>query len=142
MVNASPSIGQEFYKVASPRILRYRVVGVRKYETGDLYELECQSCTHGFKCLVLAGFDDYGTMQAIHMLNEDEDNPQHFWHGRDTAFYPTQEEALLHRAYKHRSEAKDELEKAEQALERKRTEIQRLNETIEALETKNKKDDQ
>jgi predicted ATP-grasp superfamily ATP-dependent carboligase len=135
-----PVIGQLFYKVASPTILHYKVIGIRQYETGDLYELECQSCTHsGAKCQVLAGFDDHKVLQVIHMLNDNEDEPQHYWHERHTGFYPSIDEALLERAYMHRREAHDDLKKAEELLERRKLEVKRLNETVEALIAKTKK---
>lgn len=134
-----PTIGQLFYKIASPKILHYKVIGIRQYDTGHLYELECQSCTHsGDKCQVLAGFDDYGVLQVIHMLNDNEDESQRHWHTRDTGLYQSIDEALLQRAYTHRREAKDELEKAEVVLERRKLELKRLDETIEALVAKTK----
>lgn len=93
-------IGKEFYRyVAMGGVFTYRVVGIRSYETESLYELECQSCTHGYKCLLLCALDDDNKLQYIRTLNDDEDNPQDYWHKDCGEFFQTKNEVLAS-AYK------------------------------------------
>lgn len=69
--------------------------GVRSYEGDEQYELQCQACTHGEKCLLLCVFDDQKKLQYIRTLNDDEDNPQTHWHQGMGEFYQTKKEALF-----------------------------------------------
>lgn len=138
-----PVIGNILYRVASPALLRYKVVGVRSYETGDLYELECLSCTHtGDACKVLAGFDDFSKLQAIHMLNEDPDNRQSHWHGRDCggSFHFSQNEALRERYIVSVRDAEDEIKRDEKTLASKRGWLQILQDGLAAVNRKESSD--
>ncbi|MGO6851639.1 hypothetical protein ACCS68_14685 [Rhizobium beringeri] len=124
-------IGTKLFRVASPALLQYVCTGIRQYETGDLYEVECQSCTHGFKCKVLAGYDDYDKLTPIHMLNNDEDDDQRCWHGNETHFFMSKDAALLDRANGHIRKAREGIEAAEKSLQFRKDELQRLVETAE-----------
>lgn len=124
-------IGDGLFRVASPLLLQYVCTGIRQYATGDLYEVECQSCSHGYKCQVLIGNDDYGRLTAIHMLNNNEENDQRCWHGNDTTFFTSKDAALLDRANGHIRRAREGVEAAEKGLEARKAELQRLIEAAE-----------
>jgi hypothetical protein len=106
-------------------VFRYIVKGIRTHIDGEVHlEVECQTCSHGWKCMLLVAQDDYGKIVHVHMLNEDEDNPQRHWHSNDgLSFWPTSELAKLDQLKRMKREAeeavsraKDELRRAEQKL--------------------------
>lgn len=77
----------------------YNVVGIRQYEGDELYELECQTCTHGpTKCLLLCALDDEKNLQYVRMLNDNEDNSQLHFHTHSGQFFATKNEALIDKA--------------------------------------------
>ncbi len=88
-------IGDELFRyVEGGGIFRYTVKGIRSYEDSTQLEVECQTCSHGWKCLLLLARNDYGRVHAVHMLNDDEDNSQRHWHGNEGMhFWPTVAEA-------------------------------------------------
>ena len=90
-------IGQKLYKYSRPYLLEYKVVGVRIYQAGQLYELECISCTHGEHCRVLVGgkLDKLSFIEMADNNNEEEE----YWHttksSRDGYFKISLEEAKI-----------------------------------------------
>lgn len=106
-------IGQELYRWASPYIMKYIVTGLRSYSDSEQYEVECQSCKHGYLCKVLIARDDYGKLRTVNMLNDD-DGSQKCWHaGRDEmsgSYCLTQEDAQRERAYWSLEQAKKKIE--------------------------------
>lgn len=89
------AIGDEIFRyVECGGVFRHIVQGIRKYDDGCQLEVESQSCRHGWKCRVLLAQNDFGRIVAVHMLNEDEDDPQKMWHTNDGLhFWSTAEEA-------------------------------------------------
>ncbi len=88
-------VGDELFRhVRGGGTFRYLVQGVRSYEDSTQLEVECQTCTHGWKCRLLIAENDYGKIVHVHMLNEDEDDSQRHWHANDGLhFWPTKKEA-------------------------------------------------
>ena len=88
-------IGDELYRhVECGGTFRYLVLGIRSYEDSVQLEVECQTCSHGWKCRLLVAQNDYGKIVHVHMLNEDEDDAQKHWHTNDGLhFWPTRDEA-------------------------------------------------
>lgn len=95
-------IGDELFRhVEGGGTFRYLVQGIRTYGHGEKFddnstqlEVECQTCSHGWKCRVLLAQDDFGRIVVVHMLNEDEDDRQRHWHTNDgLRFWPTAQEA-------------------------------------------------
>jgi len=111
-------IGDELFRyVELGGIFRYVVYGIRQYEDGDQYEVECQTCSHGERCRLLIARDDYGRLIHIHMLNEDEDlcDEHRCWHTNDGYhFWPTfgqAKEESFKRAIEKAEESVSEAEK-------------------------------
>lgn len=136
------NIGDTLYRVAAPALLVYKVIGIRLYETGDMYELECQSCTHGFKCKVLAAFDDYKYLKPVHMLNDDEDEPQRHWHSCDSggSFFLDKNDALRERYALCIRDAKEDLQRFEDLVKDKRKNLERLECGMAALDNQPKEE--
>ncbi len=89
------SIGDELFRhIEGAATFRFTVQGIRKYEDSVQLEVECQTCTHGWKCRLLLAQNDYGKIVSVHMLNEDENDSQKHWHSNDGLhFWPTKVEA-------------------------------------------------
>lgn len=131
-------IGKEFYRyVALGGIFTYRVVGIRSYESDSLYELECQSCSHGYKCLLLCALDDDNKLQYIRTLNDDEDSPQDYWHKECGEFFETKNEVLRSAYKKQLQKYQDDISTLKNKLKESENSYQRievlLNELGEAL---------
>ncbi len=88
-------IGDEIWRhVDGSGTFRYIVDGIRTYPEGAMLEVECQTCSHGWKCRVLLAKNDDGRIHAVHMLNDDEDGEQRIWHTNEGLhFWPTKAEA-------------------------------------------------
>ena len=88
-------IGDVLYRhVKTKGRFAYTVIGVRQYDDSAQLEVECQSCTHGWKCRLLLAQNDCGKIVHVHMLNDDEDDSQCHWHANDGLhFWPTAAEA-------------------------------------------------
>lgn len=85
----------EFYRYITPiGTFTYVVKGIRQYEGDEQYELECQNCSHGRKCLLLCALDDRDKLQYIRTLNDGDDDQSHFHTGAGE-FFPTQTAALV-----------------------------------------------
>lgn len=115
-------IGDELWRhVVGAGTFRYVVDGVRVYGDEVQLEVECQSCTHGWKCRILVARDDYGKLHAVHMLNDNEDDSQRHWHGNyGMHFWPTKRQAreeglrhLLREAKDRASKLRDQLKLAD-----------------------------
>jgi hypothetical protein len=89
-------LGKSFYRYITPLgVFHYIVKGIRQYGDSELYELECQTCKHGWKCLLLASLDDYGKLQYVRMLNDDEYESQKHFHMHSGQFHERKEEAMI-----------------------------------------------
>lgn len=89
-------IGDSLYRhVECGGQFHYIVDGIRTSESGVMLEVECQTCSHGWKCRLLVARNDYGKLHAVHMLNNDEDeDDQRHWHGNDGFhFWPDKSKA-------------------------------------------------
>lgn len=114
-------VGDELFRyVDAGGVFRYIVTGVRSYADEVQLEAECQTCSHGYKCKVLLARDDEHRIVTVHMLNEDENDRQRYWHSNDGMFFwPTENEArmdgyafLMRRRETNVREAEDRLKAA------------------------------
>lgn len=110
-------IGDKFYRWIDVRgVFEYIVKGIRKYENDEQYELECQQCGHGDKCLLLCAIDDYQRLQYIKLLNDDEDNSQSHWHVFSGQFYQTKQAAIISKTDRTIAYFNEKIAKAESDL--------------------------
>lgn len=124
-------IGDELFRyVEAGGIFRYVVTGRREYQEEVQLEVECKTCSHGWQCQLLLAQNDYGKVVAVHMLNEDEDQPQRMWHTNDGFhFCATAEEAKaegLQKALRNRQESVRTAQERLDAAKKSLAEIQAL----------------
>lgn len=126
------AIGDSMYRhVEGGGTFHYVVKGVRENEDGVQLEVECQTCTHGWKCRVLVAQNDYGRIVAVHMLNEDEDDPQRHWHTNDGLhFWPTRDQAREEGLQKIIRRVKERISDAEGRLKADREFLRKLEAAI------------
>ena len=119
------ALGDELFRyVICGGVFRYIVDGRREYDGRVQLEVECQTCSHGWKCRLLLAQDDYGRIIEVHMLNDDDEDSQRHWHiNEGLHFWPTAEEAkqeqvrrLVKQAEEGVQKAKDNLAAAERRL--------------------------
>jgi len=92
-------VGNKLYKYQDfGNFAEYIVTAVIKRNRLIQYELECQSCDHGFKCLVLdkktRGRESYEFLACVN----DEEEEYRAWHTTHTAheeFFPTLYDAKI-----------------------------------------------
>lgn len=124
-------IGDELFRyVEMSGIWKFIVKGVRQYESDFQYEIESQSCSHGWKCMLLIGLNDYGKLTYISMLNNDDDDRQEYWHVGKFHFYPTAKEAKVEAHEHYLSEYKDKLRKAKESVSSIEKTIQEIKDLI------------
>lgn len=92
-------INDKLYKYATCHILEYKIIEIQTLKTMNytqvFYIAECLSCNDHAPCIVALKINDRRKIEYSHMINEDESNPQHFWHtGED--FLLTKKDALLY----------------------------------------------
>lgn len=121
------AIGDELFRyIVGGGVFRYTVCGRREYEGDVQLEVECQNCSHGWKCKSLLSRDDYGRIIELHMLNHDEDDDQRCWHGNEGLhFWPTSNAAKQEQLKRLTTKAAEDVRKAEDALAQAK---KRLNE--------------
>lgn len=129
-------VGDELFRyVQGGGIFHYIVKGIRSYEDSTQLEVECQTCSHGWKCLLLLARNDYGKVHAVHMLNEDEEDRQRHWHGNEGMhFWPTVAEAKAEGIRLMIGRAKENVsrtEAAHKAAKERLTELETLLGTTE-----------
>jgi len=91
--------GETLYKYQGFGVIaEYICTAVIKRNQLTTYEMECQTCSHGFKCLILVekvrGKDTY---EFLTMVN-DEDGEYRCWHtsyDRHQEYYPTPQRAKI-----------------------------------------------
>lgn len=128
---ADYKIGDELFRyIVCGGVFRYIVLGRRDYSDSVQLEVECQTCSHGWKCRLLLAQDDYGKIIEVHMLNDCEEDRQRHWHGNEGLhFWPTAEEAKQEQIRRLIRNAEDAVNKAKDALgaaERRRDELKDL----------------
>lgn len=114
-----------FHYVSFHGVLKYIVTGIRNYGDTTHYEIECENCSHGYRCKILVTKDqDWGRdrFKYIEMLN-DEDREYFIFHN-DSYYYLTSTEALLEKTHeileekrKRKKELEFRLDKANKDLE-------------------------
>lgn len=110
-------LADRFYRyVDCAGLFEYIVIGIRQYKGGELYELECQACTHGWKCVLLCGLDDRNNLQYIRMLNNDGDRSQSHFHTHSGQFFKNKKEALIDKANRCIESNNDRISKIKQKL--------------------------
>lgn len=127
-------LGDKLYRyVRGGGMFSYLVTGIRIYDaTSVQLEVESQSCSHGWKCSLLIGQNDYGKIFHIHMLNDDDCDSQRHWHTNDGLhFWPTEKEALneLHKILI--SEGEKEIRNLEERLVQERKRLDELRALLE-----------
>ena len=130
-------IGQKLWRYASPNTLEFKVTGVRNYQDTEQYEVECQGCRHGKLCQVLIGRDDYGNLQTINMLNNEEDDDQRHWHcnGESTGYYHTTlDECRKERLIKAIADNKKKIEEQERQLANTKNNYNELKNALDVIE--------
>lgn len=135
-------LNDKFYRYIDAKgVFEYVVVGIRQYESDEMYELECQTCTHGWKCLLLCSLNDHRMLQYVKMINDDEYSSQKHWHQYGGEFYKTKKEALISKGKKMIKYWDDEIIKTKQRLEscekRKEQDSKAIQDLIDELEKKN-----
>lgn len=115
---ADYKIGDELFRyIVCGGVFRYIVDGRREYDGRVQLEVECQTCSHGWKCRLLLAQDDYGKIVEVHMLNDDDEHSQRAWHGNEGLhFWPTAEEAKQEQIRRLIRTADENVRKAEDAL--------------------------
>lgn len=121
-------INQEFYRyVRMAGIFTYVVKQIHQHEYGSQYVLECQSCTHGYKCLLLCDINDYGQLIFIKTLNdydeEEERHTQAMWHNSEGIFHPSKDDAIIETYDKSIKILKEDLEKLQESIKCKKEKI-------------------
>lgn len=124
-------IGDELFRyVEMAGVFRYVVTGRREYQDEVQLEVECKTCSHGWQCQLLLAQNDYGKVIAVHMLNEDEDEPQRRWHGNEGFhFWPSVEQAKqegLQKILRNRNEGVRRAEEGLAAAKKMLAEVQAL----------------
>ena len=121
------TIGTMLYRyVKCGGVFSYKVIGIRLYDDQTMYELECQSCTHGRKCELLVGGKP-DKLRYITLLNDDEDT-QHYWHTDDTSFHLNKERAQLDLLYSNLSVVQGNISDLEHRLKREKESLARYTE--------------
>lgn len=93
--NNNIKIKDKFYRYIDIKgVFEYIVVGIRDYGDDKNYELECQNCSHGGKCVLLCSLDDSGNLIYIRMANDDWPGEES-WHEHAGIFHPTKEKAMI-----------------------------------------------
>lgn len=131
MSDKALTIGTKLWKAAPPYILEYKVIGVRDYQDGKQYELECQTCSHGEKCRILVGGSK--RLVFIDVLNDDQDE-HYYWHSDATRFWPFMRQAQLERLRVHISDGEKAVKEAEVTLTRRKNHLQKLLDSKELVE--------
>lgn len=128
------NIHDKFYRyIEMVGIFEYVVKGIRQYKEEQFFELECQSCNHGWKCMLLCGFDDYGKLQYIRMINNLENNDQRHFHTHSGQFFSSKKEALINKGKKMREYIDEEIKKAKDTVLRLENQKQKEIKFIEDL---------
>lgn len=91
-------IGTDLYRwVSAAGLFSYKVIGIREYKEEKQYEIECQTCSHGWKCVLLIAEDDDKRLQYVRMVDEDEyhiSEQKHF-HTHCGEFHLNKSDALI-----------------------------------------------
>lgn len=132
------AVGDSMFRyVAMGGVFEFKVIGVRRYgdqkETQSTQlEVESQSCNHGWKCQLLVAQDDYGRLVSIGMLNEDESEPQKYWHTQDEYhFYPRKVEAQQERLTLAVKNQQDRAKEAQRYLNKEQEKLREMKEMLE-----------
>jgi len=85
------SRGDHLFKYVTMRgIFEYKVVGVRVYENLEQYEIECKDCKDHKPCrLLIVQVDNVPKFRYVAMLNEEDENQQHYWHDDPNKYFHT-----------------------------------------------------
>jgi len=130
-------IGDELFRyVDMAGVFRYLVIGRRETSREIQLEVESQTCSHGWKCQLLLASDDYGRIFHVHMLNEDEDRPQKYWHSNDGFFFcETSEQAKAQKMEKliaSQTEAVNKAEDVLKAAKKRLADLKGINEGVQS----------
>lgn len=123
-------LGDKLYRrVALSGIWEYEVIERRELPEGSLYVVRSNACTHGWKCELLIGEDDFGDLRYLRMTNNDEDDDQSCWHSPGVRFCMTKAQAKIDACKLFIKEADDRIAKAKEAViaaEKNRKQVQEM----------------
>lgn len=128
------NIGDDLFAyVAFKGIFNYKVIGIREYQSGNLYEIECQQCHDHENCIVLVSqHDNFPQFQYVSMVNEDEENEQYYWHsGQD--YFISKNECKKQAYDKSIKSKKKEIEELENKLKERKQSLSELQSLVEVL---------
>jgi hypothetical protein len=127
------NIGDKVYKYLSLHgVMTYEVIGKREYRENIQYELQCKNCKHGYPCELLITLNDNGRYVYVAMLNDDEEDPQYYFHIGEP-FFLAKQEALINKGEVHISEYKLEINKLKTQLSEKEKALKELEVYVESL---------
>ena len=116
------NIGDSLYRyVVMGGMFHYIVIGKREYPDDVQYEVECQTCSHGYKCIVLIAYDDHGRLKTVRTLNDGDGDRQYMWHINDeSCFHYRRTKAEAGQDYfdQRIKDADEEIKKAQRTIER------------------------
>lgn len=122
-------IGDELWRTAFLSMLKYTVTGLREYSDNTQYELTCESCNHGRKCIVLAAMDSYGKPIIVQLLNYDEDDDQRAYQTHiegDSPLFRTAKEARAWKAKRIIDDKKKNIENLQKQIVAEQNRIKEL----------------
>jgi len=115
--NTEIEIGQHFYGYASFVLLEYVIIDIQKLTTLNnektFYIAECLSCKHGKNCIVAFTYNDFRELAYSHMVNENEEEKQFYWHNSEPEFiFKSKKEAEIYICSKKIKYFRENIDKA------------------------------
>lgn len=108
--------GQTIYRYLTTGVFRYKVIGIRDYESHTLYEVECLSCTQGYQCRCLVAVNSENAIQHVDFINNDDEDSQHHWHNGGEPYFRTLEETNRYIGRRLLSGVNEEIDRLEKGL--------------------------
>lgn len=129
--NTKIEIGQHFYGYASFVLLEYVIIEIQKITTLNnektFYIAECLSCKHGKNCIVAFTYNDFKELAYSHMVNDDGQEKQFYWHNSEPEFiFATKKDAEIY-------VTKMKIEEKEKHIIKYKDEITKLTKEIDNI---------
>lgn len=131
-------LNDELFRYVSPiGVFSYKVIGVRDYKDNTQYEVECQTCKHGYKCILLVAENEKGAFKYVSLLNYDEDNDQSYFHDckEFSIFWRTLPEAHIECYKKMRHDSAKEIYEHKKKLKHLEDSFARLESALDLAES-------
>ena len=129
-------LGQELFKYATIHFMKYKVVSILDREDGRYYQIRCLTCNHDRSCEILIKLDDRKNLKYVSMLNDDEEDPQYYWHTTDDGdFYCLTKKQSLEKLYERAmKKVKKEICEHREEIKRKEQKLIKYKEILKGLE--------